>query len=301
MCVFWTTEDTEDTEIGTPLRVILPCIQCLPWFFYCDTLRSRSEFTLRHCTIPVCNRAATDLFVWCWSLIPEGRAHDCYRGRLLAIFRYNPCRPTSPQKSQRLMTDVPAEFTKDEYRKSALANRRQQEDKDQLSRRIVGAFMSLPEYALADTVLFYVDARSEVRTQVDLALAITTDKNIVVPWCNQIGELELFRLTEMAQMEVGMYGILEPQESLRHLSEHRVDVEELDLIMVPGVAFSHQGARIGHGKGYYDRLLQNARPETPLVGLAFECQLFETVPVAEHDVWMDRIVTENAVYDGLRK
>lgn len=199
------------------------------------------------------------------------------------------------------MTDVPSEFTKDEYRKFALANRRQQEDKDQLSRRIVGAFMSLPEYALADTVLFYVDVRSEVRTQIDLGLAIAAGKNVVVPWCNRIGELELFRLRDTNQLEVGMYGIPEPQQALRHLPENRVDVEELDLIMVPGVAFSHQGARIGHGKGYYDRLLQNARPETPLVGLAFECQLFESVPVAEHDVWMNRIVTENAVYDGIRK
>jgi 5-formyltetrahydrofolate cyclo-ligase len=55
---------------------------------------------------------------------------------------------------------------------------------------------------------------------------------------------------------------------------------------------------VGHGKGYYDRLLRNARPDTFLVGVAFECQLVDLVPVAAHDVMMDLLVTEKAVYQG---
>jgi 5-formyltetrahydrofolate cyclo-ligase len=85
---------------------------------------------------------------------------------------------------------------------------------------------------------------------------------------------------------------------LRGLPEKQVDVQELDLIMVPGVAFDRRGARMGHGKGYYDKLLQHARLNTPLVALAFECQLFEEIPVAEHDIFMDRIITEDHVYQG---
>ena len=73
---------------------------------------------------------------------------------------------------------------KDSLRKQAHASRNAQENKDELSRRIVGAFMSLPEYALAETVMFYIDVRSEVRTRHDLALALTSGKTIVVPWCN---------------------------------------------------------------------------------------------------------------------
>ncbi|MFM8726912.1 MAG: 5-formyltetrahydrofolate cyclo-ligase, partial [Planctomycetaceae bacterium] len=72
-----------------------------------------------------------------------------------------------------------------------------------------------------------------------------------------------------------------------------------DLIMVPGVAFDRRGARMGHGKGYYDKLLQHARLNTPLVALAFECQLFEEIPVADHDIFMDRLITEDHVYQGL--
>ena len=187
---------------------------------------------------------------------------------------------------------------KDSLRKQAHASRNAQESKDELSRRIVGAFMSLPEYALAETVMFYIDVRSEVRTRHDLALALTSGKTIVVPWCNADGELELFRLDNMDELEVGMYKILEPRSELRSLAEKQVNVEALDMIMVPGVAFDRRGARMGHGKGYYDKLLQHARSNTPLVALAFECQLFDEIPVANHDIFMDTLITEDHVYPG---
>lgn len=186
---------------------------------------------------------------------------------------------------------------KQTIREQAHANRRAQEDKDELSRRIVARFMDLPEYDQAGTVLFYVDVRSEVRTRHDLAAALESGKKIVVPYCVD-GELELFHLETMDELAIGMYKILEPRQELRELPEKRVPVEELDLIMVPGVAFDRRGARMGHGFGYYDKLLEHARPDTPLVALAFECQLFPEVPVQEHDIFMDKIVTEQAVYEG---
>jgi 5-formyltetrahydrofolate cyclo-ligase len=187
---------------------------------------------------------------------------------------------------------------KDALRKQAHANRNAQENKDELSRRIVGAFMSLPEYATAETVMFYIDVRSEVRTRHDLEQALQSGKTIVVPWCNADGELELFRLDSMDELETGMYKILEPRAELRGLAEKQVNVELLDLIMVPGVGFDRRGARTGHGKGYYDKLLQHARSNTPLIALAFECQLFDEIPVADHDIFMDKIITEDHIYEG---
>src|SRR5262249_4115256 len=116
--------------------------------------------------------------------------------------------------------------------------------------------------------------------------------------CNEAGELELFWLREMSDLAIGMYKILEPGTEMRHLPERQVPVHELDLIMVPGVAFSRDGARMGHGQGYYDQLLEHARADAPLVALAFECQLFPDIPTQAHDVFMDKIITEQAVYAG---
>ncbi len=186
---------------------------------------------------------------------------------------------------------------KEAIRKQAHANRRAQQDKDALSRAICERFASLPEYADARTVLVYVDVRDEVRTRHFLPEALTHGKRIVVPYC-VAGELELFHLERMDELETGTYGILEPREGLRVLPEKRIDVAGVDLIMVPGVAFDRGGARTGHGKGYYDKLLERARAETPLVALAFECQLFPEIPMMPHDVFMDKVVTEEAVYGG---
>jgi 5-formyltetrahydrofolate cyclo-ligase len=183
-------------------------------------------------------------------------------------------------------------------RERAHENRRQQQNKEELSRAICERFMSLPEYATARTVMFYVDVRSEVRTRDFLATALTHGKKIVVPRCNDQGELELFWLKSMDDLAIGMYKILEPKPELRNLPDRQIPVAELDLIMVPGVAFTREGARMGHGKGYYDKLLEHARPDAPLVALAFECQLFPEIPTQAHDVLMDKIITEATIYAG---
>lgn len=188
--------------------------------------------------------------------------------------------------------------TKQQIREQAHAARRALENKDELSRRITERVMQLPEYARAGTAMFYIDVRAEVRTRHALPSALASGKTIVVPWCNEHGELELFRLESMDELELGMYRILEPRAELRLLPEKQIAPHELDLILVPGVAFDRCGGRTGHGKGYYDKLLQHARNDAPLVALAFECQLFPEIPMQSHDVFMDKVVTEAAVYEG---
>jgi 5-formyltetrahydrofolate cyclo-ligase len=79
-----------------------------------------------------------------------------------------------------MTTEISIRERKDALRKQAHANRNAQENKDDLSRRIVGAFMSLPEYAVAETVMFYIDVRSEVRTRHDLEFALKSGKTIVI-------------------------------------------------------------------------------------------------------------------------
>jgi len=187
---------------------------------------------------------------------------------------------------------------KQHIREQAHAARNAQLDKDALSKTICDAFMAMPAYAAAGTVLFYIDVRSEVRTRHALPAALASGKRVIVPWCNEQGELELFHLASMEELAVGMYKILEPKAELRQLPEKVVRAEDLDLVMVPGVAFDRHGGRSGHGKGYYDKLLQHARPDAPLVALAFECQMFPEIPVAGHDIFMDAVVTEKAIYPG---
>ena len=184
---------------------------------------------------------------------------------------------------------------REQARKSRIA----QKNKDDVSRAICAAFMALPTYRAAKTVMWYVDAGSEVRTRHTLPEALTHGKRVVVPWCVvETNQLELFHLENMSELIEGAYKILEPKDELRHLLTKRVQPEELDLVMVPGTAFDPRGGRMGQGKGYYDRLLARARPNAPLVALAFDCQIFDEIPVAAHDVFMDLVLTESRVIEG---
>lgn len=184
-------------------------------------------------------------------------------------------------------------------REMARKNRVAQKDKDELSLAICGTFTSLPAYTAAATVMWYVDAGSEVRTRHTLPGALAHGKRVVVPWCVvETNQLELFHLEDMSELVEGAYKILEPKAELRGLAQKKVRPDELDLVMVPGTAFDMRGGRMGQGKGYYDRLLAHARPDAPLVALAFDCQMFEEIPVAAHDVFMDVVITETRTITG---
>ena len=184
-------------------------------------------------------------------------------------------------------------------REQARKNRIAQKNKEEISRVICGKFTALPAYTAAKTVMWYVDAGSEVRTRHMLPEALTHDKRVVVPWCVvETNQLELFLLEDMSELVEGAYKILEPKTEFRDLPAKKVQPAELDLVMVPGTAFDPRGGRMGQGKGYYDRLLANARPDAPLVGMAFDCQVFDEIPVASHDVFMDLVLTESRELKG---
>lgn len=195
------------------------------------------------------------------------------------------------------MTEQELADQKTAIRTAAHAARKAQPDKEAVSAQITDRVMAMPQYRQAKCVMWYVDVRDEVRTRHALPAALEQHQKVVVPYCVD-GELELFWLESMDELELGMYRILEPREALRGVTEKQVQPQELDFVMVPGVAFDRMGGRTGHGKGYYDKLLQHARPDAPLVALAFECQLFPEIPMQPHDIFMDAIVTEVDVYPG---
>jgi 5-formyltetrahydrofolate cyclo-ligase len=199
-------------------------------------------------------------------------------------------------------TAEPLAERKAKLRRQAYDARNAQEHKDDVSKAIVERFIALPEYAAANTAMWYLDVRSEVRTRHQLGEALVSGKKIVVPYCtiddSGANKLGLWHLTGMDELVKGTWSILEPPRERWGDPGKEVDPRELDLVMVPGVGFSRDGARMGNGQGYYDRLLDRVRPEAPLIALAYECQLFAELPVSPHDVYMDKVITEKAIYQG---
>jgi 5-formyltetrahydrofolate cyclo-ligase len=184
-------------------------------------------------------------------------------------------------------------------RELARKNRVALKNKTEISAGICKKFTELPAYKAARTVMWYVDAGSEVKTRGALPAALTHGKRVVVPWCVvETNTLQLFLLEDMSELVEGAYKILEPKPELRLSLGKRIRPEELDLVMVPGTAFDLRGGRMGQGKGYYDRLLAGARADAPLVALSFDCQIFDEIPVDAHDVFMDLVLTETREIKG---
>jgi 5-formyltetrahydrofolate cyclo-ligase len=199
----------------------------------------------------------------------------------------------------KLISEVDAKAT---MRRAAYDARNSQPDKDRISEIAVASLMRLPEYHAANNVLWYLDCRSELRTRHALPDILKSGQRIVVPYCtvddrgqNKLG---LWWLKALDELVVGKWKILEPPREGWGESGRDVSPDEIDFVVVPGVAFGRDGARMGNGQGYYDRLLESVRSDCPLVGLCYECQLFDDLVVGAHDVFMDKVVTECAVYEG---
>jgi 5-formyltetrahydrofolate cyclo-ligase len=182
-------------------------------------------------------------------------------------------------------------------RKQALARRRDLPEKDALSHLVWKKVVALEEYRRARAVMSYLGVRSEVRTRPFLPQVLEDGKILVVPYCVE-ERLGLFRLESLEELATGYFGLLEPLPELRGRQDKQCQAAQLDLVLVPGVAFDPQGGRLGHGKGYYDRLLSQVRQDAFLVGLAFECQIVPAVPTHPHDVAMDLVITESSIYRG---
>ena len=147
-------------------------------------------------------------------------------------------------------------------------------------------------YANTDTILVY----SAIQSEVDLALfcrhAKQSGKALYFP--KVFGEeMEFFRVDDATQLHKGAFSVMEP-----NIEEFALQPYQLDIgapVLVPGVAFSKRGERIGYGKGYYDRYIA-AHPKLFPVGVCFSCQLLDEIPAEPQDIAMRQVVTEEQVY-----
>jgi 5-formyltetrahydrofolate cyclo-ligase len=180
-------------------------------------------------------------------------------------------------------------------RAAARLRRLGQQNGEALSEAIFARLFGLPQYRQAKSVLCYVSLGDEVATHAALRRMLAEHKRVVIPYCHA-ENIELFCLHGLDELAPGMLGILEPKPELRVQSLRRAEVRELDLLVIPGLAFDRQGGRLGHGKGYFDRFLPKARADALLAAVAFECQLVDSIPMGPQDVRVDAVITEAGVY-----
>lgn len=164
------------------------------------------------------------------------------------------------------------------------------EDRERYSEAIIGSILALDEYRGARTVMGYMTFGSELMTGAFADDALRAGKILVLPYIRRAeNRLGLYRVHDLsADLAPGPWGIRQPRPD----TCEPVDLSSVDFVLVPGLGFNTRGDRLGYGRGYYDRLLAGRRPDTALVAGAFHRQVVDRIPVEEHDVRIDRVVTE---------
>jgi len=162
------------------------------------------------------------------------------------------------------------------------------DERHQKSRIITERLLALPEFARARTIFAYVSFRSEVETLDLIAHCLKRGVTVSVPLTLPAEHRLLpHAITEPGRdLAPGYCSIPEPLTTLP-----LVDPASIEVVLVPGSVFDVHGGRLGYGGGYYDRFLQGA-PQALRIGLAFDLQLVEAVPLESHDQQLDYLITE---------
>lgn len=158
------------------------------------------------------------------------------------------------------------------------------------SYKIANKLFEDPDWIEADIIGITISKQPEVDTYQIIRKAWELGKQVVVPKCYpKEKKLSFRRLTELSQLESVFYGLLEPIEA----ETIEVKPEQINLLVVPGLAYIKEGYRLGFGGGYYDRFLTHYKGKT--LSLAFECQVVTYIPVEKHDIPVSKIITNNDV------
>lgn len=152
-----------------------------------------------------------------------------------------------------------------------------------MSRKVINTVLDkINEKDCCQTILLYHSLPDEIDTHTLIPTLLSIGKTVLLPTIVD-DDLELHQyIDEIALSQSSTFGI---QESTGPLF---TDYSKIDLAIIPGMAFTPTGNRLGRGKGYYDRLLPHL--QCPLIGLAFPFQIVDYIPCEEHDISMTEVI-----------
>ena len=141
--------------------------------------------------------------------------------------------------------------------------------------------------------MFYFDHDNEIKTEEIIKEAFKKGKEVSLPGITDDGnEIAVYKITNLDEdTAVGAYGIVEPVAD----RAEKCDPISIDLFIVPAVAFARSGERLGRGAGYYDRFFGSFKTDALRIGLSYDFQVLGHLPSMDHDMRVDKIITESQV------
>lgn len=156
------------------------------------------------------------------------------------------------------------------------------------SRLIADRFLGLPIVDKGETFLLYSAIKSEVSTRLIAESLLESGKTVAFPRMTGNNRMSLHKISSLDDLTDRQWSIPEPDENAPEIKPH-----EVDIAVIPGIAFDRHRCRLGWGGGYYDRFLSQSKCFS--IGLAFDLQVVDDVPVEDHDHPLDMIITETRV------
>lgn len=173
------------------------------------------------------------------------------------------------------------------------------EERFKKSLAITNTLCQLPDFRERLAVFIYCSYRSEVETLKIMHRALAQKKRVSVPLTIPATKQLQARAISDPQMDLapGYKGIPEP---FTQTEKNLIEPMTLEVAIIPGVGFDHNGHRLGYGAGYYDRFLALEAPQALRIGLAYSCQVVPALPAEPHDVPMDILITETTLHSWPR-
>lgn len=153
---------------------------------------------------------------------------------------------------------------------------------------IMKRILGMPSVAEAVRIFCYVSRPPEVDTWELIAALLDRGKEVYCPRMLSGDTMEAVRIDDIQDLKRSKFGIFEPLTN-----QDTAAAEEMDVALVPGLAFDRKGTRLGYGKGYYDRFLRDG--DIIKIGIGYAIQIVDTLPEAPHDMGMDMVVTESEI------
>jgi 5-formyltetrahydrofolate cyclo-ligase len=185
-------------------------------------------------------------------------------------------------------------MNKKEVRRSVLKERAKlsPELHEAYSTRIMELVASTTYYKKARTIMCFVNFGSEMDTSLIINRALKDGKRVAVPIAvHETKELIPSVITTMDELEPGYFNILTPKEEFIR----PIEPDEIDVVLVPGVAFDHHGYRVGYGGGFYDRFLPRLKRDAKRIAIGFSLQILDQVPRESFDLPVEMIISEKGL------
>ncbi|ODG91347.1 MULTISPECIES: 5-formyltetrahydrofolate cyclo-ligase [Bacillaceae] len=167
-------------------------------------------------------------------------------------------------------------------------------ERDEKSKQIIDKLLNTEQMKSADIIATTMPMEHEINTKYLITACWKMNKSVVVPKCNhETRKMHFYKINSFDDLKKGYFGIQEPIEE----KCEEIRKERIDLIIVPGVAYTKNGERLGYGGGYYDRYLEDYNKQ--LLALAYDIQIIDDLPTEKHDIKMPLVLTESRIIEAI--